>query len=184
MIHPAIKLLLGAWLLLWLPLHLVAYPPSTFLWLCAYGNVLIVAGVCCESRLVVSWQAVALLVPHGLYIADALHHGRATAYLFDPSTPFAVRSLSLFHFAMPAVLLFAVARLGYDRRALPLQLATAVVVFAISLAVGPINVWISPVAREHVVATLVLAPLALHLPAHLALRSAFATPSTTRAIAA
>lgn len=170
MIHPLIKWLLGAWLALWLPLHLMAYPASTFLWPCAYGNVLIVIGVCCESRLLVSWQAVALLLPQLVYLADVARKGAATAYLFDPATPFAVRSLSLFHFAMPLILLFAVARLGYDKRALPLQLATCVVVLAVSLGAGPINVWVLPAARQHVIVTMALAPLTLHLPAHAALR--------------
>jgi hypothetical protein len=168
-IHPLIKWLLAAWLALWVPLHLLAYPASTFLWPCAYGNVLIVIGICCESRLLVSWQAVALLLPQLVYLVDVMRRGPATAYLFDPVTPFAVRSLSLFHFAMPFVLLYAVARLGYDRRALPLQLATSVIALAISLGVGPINVWVWANAREHVLMTMALAPLALHLPAHAAL---------------
>jgi hypothetical protein len=170
MIHPAVKVLLAAWLFLWLPLHVVFYPLTTFLWLCAYGNVLVVIGVCCESRLIVSWQAVALLVPQLLYAANAALHGRATAYLFNHAIPFAVRALSLFHFVMPLLLLFAVARLGYDTRALPLQLATAVVLFAVCLPVGPINVWTSSFARQHVAVTLLLAPLVLHVPAHVMLR--------------
>jgi hypothetical protein len=124
MIRTAIKCLLAAWLGLWLPLHLLAYPPSTLLWWCGYGNVLVVLGVCLESRLILSWQAVGLLVPQGLYAADALARlvtgarGGGTSYLFDPALPLEVRALSLFHFVLPVVLVWALARRGYDQRAL------------------------------------------------------------------
>jgi len=174
-IPAAIKWLLGAWLALWLPLHLAAYPASTFLWMCAYGNVLVVLGICLESRLIVSWQAVALLVPQTLYTAEAFARlvtgarGGGVSYLFESALPFEVRALSFFHFLMPVVLIWAVRRIGYDPRALPVQLAAALLVSLASLPVGPINVWCLPLAREHVLMALVLAPLILHVPAHAAL---------------
>jgi hypothetical protein len=167
-----IKWLLGAWLALWLPLHLVTYPASTLLWMCGYGNVLVVLGICVESRLILSWQAVALLVPQALYAAEAFARlvtggrGSGTSYLFEPAVPFEVRALSFFHFLMPVLLVWAVGRVGYDKRALPVQLLAAVMVSLASLPVGPINLWCLPLAREHILAALVLAPLALHWPAH------------------
>ena len=178
MIRPAIKCLLAAWLGLWLPLHLLAYPPSTLLWWCGYGNVLVVLGVCLESRLILSWQAVGLLVPQGLYAADALARlvtgarGGGTSYLFDPSLPLDVRALSLFHFVLPVVLVWALARRGYDERALPLQWATTVFVALVSLPVGEINLWCLPLARRHVLLALLLGPPLLLLPAHALLKRA------------
>ena len=177
MIPAPIKWLLGVWLALWLPLHLAAYPVSTFLWMCAYGNVVVVLGIIFESRLILSWQAVALLVPQTLYAAEAFARlvtgarGGGTSYLFDPGLPFDVRALSFFHFLMPVLLVWAIRRVGYDRRALPIQLATALVVSVASLPVGPINVWCLPLAREHPLAAVVLVPLALHVPADVYLRS-------------
>jgi len=176
MIRTAIKCLLAAWLALWLPLHLLAYPPSTLLWWCGYGNVLVVLGVCLESRLILSWQAVGLLVPQGLYAADALARlvtgarGGGTSYLFDPALPLEVRALSLFHFVMPVVLVWALAGRGYDERALPLQWATTVLVALVALPVGEINLWCLPLARRHVLLALLLGPPLLLLPAHALLK--------------
>lgn len=72
MIPAAAKWAAVVWLAIWLPLHLAAYPPSTFLWWCAHGAVLTVLGLVFESRLVISSQAVALLVPQTLYVAEAV----------------------------------------------------------------------------------------------------------------
>ena len=176
MIARPVKWIAAAWLAAWLPLHLAAYPASSFLWWCAHGAVLTVIGLLLESRLVVSWQAVALLVPQTLFVAEALARlvtgarGGGTSYLFDPGVPLAVRALSSFHFAMPFVLVWAVRRLGYDRRALPLAIVAGTIVSVASLAVGPINLWVWPWARDHRVVALLLAPLLLWLPAHIALR--------------
>ena len=171
-----VKWLAAAWLAAWLPLHLAAYPASSFLWWCAHGAVITVIGLLLESRLIVSWQAVALLVPQTLFVAEALARlvtgarGGGTSYLFDPAVPLAVRALSSFHFVMPVVLVWAVRRLGYDRRALPLAVAAGTLTALVSLAHGPINLWVWPWAREHRVAALLVAPFLLWLPAHAALR--------------
>jgi len=141
-----IKWLIGVWLIAWFVLHLRAYPAATFLWFCAYGNVVIAAGVLLESRFLVSWQAVALLVPQAIYIGDALaqllghRHPGGTAYLFDAATPFAIRALSLFHFVMPLILAWSVGRLGYDRRALPMQLLTSAIVLPLSYSFGTMHI--------------------------------------------
>ena len=186
MIPPAVKWASAAWLALWLPLHLAAYPASTFLWWCAHGAVLAVIGLCLESRLVVSWQAVALLVPQTLYAAEASARlvtgwrGGGTSYLFDPAIPLEVRALSLFHFGMPLLLVWAVRRLGYDRRALLVQVVAGTLVSLASLAVGPINVWYARAAREHPVAALLLSPIVLWVPVHLWLRRYSAVTARNR----
>ena len=175
MIPAAARWAAAAWLAAWLPLHLAAWPASSMLWYCAHGAVLAVIGLVLPSRLIVSWQAVALLVPQTLFAAEALARlvtgarGGGTSYLFDPAVPLHVRALSSFHFVMPLVLVWAVRRLGYDRRALPLAIAGGTLVNLLSLAFGPINVWVWPWAREHAAAALVLAPLVLWLPADLVL---------------
>jgi hypothetical protein len=171
-IPPAVKWAAAAWLALWLPLHLVAYPAWTLLWWCGHGSILAVLGLCLESRLVVSWQAVALLVPQALYAAEALARlvtgvrGGGTSYLFDEAVPLHVRTLSLFHFVMPLLLLWAVRVLGYDRRALPLQVAAGTLLSLATLAVGPINLWSMPAAREHPATAMLLSPVVLWWPAH------------------
>ena len=115
-------------------------------------------------------------MPQTLFIAEAVARlvtgarGGGTSYLFDPAVPLAVRALSSFHFVMPFVLVWAVRRLGYDRRALPLAIVAGTAISVMTLTVGPINLWVWPWAREHRVAALLLAPFLLWLPSHLALR--------------
>jgi hypothetical protein len=183
MIPRAARWAAAAWLAAWLPLHLAAWPATSLLWYCAHGAILAVIGIVLGSRLVVSSQAVALLVPQTLFVAEALARlvtgarGGGTSYLFDPAVPAAVRALSSFHFVMPLVLVWAVRRLGYDRRALPLAIATGTLVNVVSRAFGPINVWAWPWAREHAAAALLLAPLVLWLPADRVLRRMGAPPA-------
>ena len=166
------KLVAALWLAVWLPLHLAAYPPSSFLWWCAHGAVLTVIGLVLESRLLVSWQAVALLVPQTMFVAEALARlvtgarGGGTSYLFDPAIPFGVRALSSFHFAMPIVLVWAVRRLGYDRRGLLLAVVGGTVLNGLTMnRLEPVNIWVWPWGREHPAAAILLAPLLLWLPA-------------------
>ena len=177
MIPRRAKLLATLWLAAWLPLHLWAYPPSSFLWWCAHGAVLTVIGLLLESRLLLSWQAVALLVPQTMFVAEALARlvtgarGGGTSYLFDPAIPFGVRALSSFHFAMPLVLVWAVRRLGYDRRGLFLAAVAGTTLNVLTMnRAEPVNLWVWPWGRDHPAAALVLAAFALWLPADRALR--------------
>jgi hypothetical protein len=171
-----VKWAAGLWLAVWLPLHLAVYPPSSFLWWCAHGAVLVVIGLIAESRLLISWQAVALLVPQAMFVAEALARlatgarGGGTSYLFDPAVPAWVRLLSSFHFAMPFVLVWAVRRLGYDRRGLVLAIGAGTLLNALTLSMGPVNLWVWPWARAHPIPALVLAAPLLWLPADLVLR--------------
>jgi hypothetical protein len=57
--------------------------------------------------------------------------------MLDPSIPLFLRALSLFHGWLPFVLLWLVLRLGYDRRALGVQSAVAIVVLLISYFFAP-----------------------------------------------
>ena len=146
LISSRMKWTLAAWLIVWLVLHLRAYPASSLLWFCAYGNAIVVAGVLLESRLLLSWQAVALLAPQSIYVLDVIaqllgaRHSGGTAYLFDAATPASVRALSLFHFIMPVILAWTIARLGYDVRALPMQLVTSAIVLPLSFSFGAMNI--------------------------------------------
>jgi hypothetical protein len=55
-------------------------------------------------------------------------------YMFDPRKPLYLGALSLFHVAVPVLLLWMVQRLGYDPRAWAFQTAVALVVLAVSYA--------------------------------------------------
>jgi hypothetical protein len=134
-----LKLAWTAWVLVWAPLYFKYYGAQNFLYFCDLGNLLIALGLWMESRLILSWQAVGLLVFQTLYSADliaAFLFGKpltgGTEYMFDPTIPLAVRLLGFYHVAVPVLLLWAVRRLGYDRNALKYQIFTTCVVVPIS----------------------------------------------------
>ena len=177
-----------AWLALWLPLYWGYYGPQNFLWFCDIANLAMGLALWLESPLLFSMQALSVLAVQILYTADLAfraalgrHLVGGTEYMFDPAIPLAMRLLSLFHLATPPLLLWALARLGYDRRALPLQTASGWAVLAVCfLAFGPerdLNwVW-GPYERQQAwvspwlwfLACLAGYPLLLWWPTHLAL---------------
>src|SRR6266436_7718717 len=67
-----LKLAWTAWLLVWAPLYWKHYGAQNFLYFCDLGNLLIAIGLWMESRLILSWQAVGLLVFQTLYAVDLI----------------------------------------------------------------------------------------------------------------
>ena len=119
-----LKIAWTAFLLLWAPLYFRQYGAQNFLFYCDLGNLLIALGLWLESRIIFSWQAVGLLVFQTLYALDYLgelllarHFIGGTEYMFDPTIPFPIRTLGLYHVVVPPLLLWAIYRLGYDTRA-------------------------------------------------------------------
>lgn len=116
------------WLAVWAPLYLRQYGAQNFLYFCDLGNILVGVALWLESPLIFSWVACGLLLFQSLYtidLAGALltgHHGiGGTEYMFDPGLQLGIRLLSLFHVAMPPLLLWAIWRMGYDSRGWKLQ---------------------------------------------------------------
>lgn len=134
-----LKLAWTAWILVWAPVYWKQYGTQNFLYFCDIGNLLITIGLWTESRLILSWQAVGLLVFQTLYVVDLIaavvlgvHPIGGTEYMFDHSIPLFVRLLGLYHVVVPVLLLWAVKRLGYDSNALKYQIATTCVVAPIN----------------------------------------------------
>lgn len=84
-----------------------------------------------------------------------------TEYMWDERFPLSVRLLSLFHVVWPVLLIWALGRVKYDKRALPLQTAFAVVVLVVSRSMRPdanLNfAWRDPFLHQ------ALGPVWLHL---------------------
>lgn len=181
----AAKLLYTAWMAAWVPVYWVHAGPGNFLWLCDVANFVLLAAFWLESPLLASSQAVGVLLVQTLWGVDFLgrlalgsHPIGGTEYMFDPSKPLWVRCFSLFHLAVPPLLLWAVWRLGYDRRGWRLE---TVLVWALLPATWWLTdpeknvnwVW-RPFGREQellpepaYLAFLMLAyPLLLFLPTH------------------
>jgi hypothetical protein len=182
-----LKLLWTAWIVVWAPVYWRQYGAQNFLYFCDFGNVLITAAIWLESSLIFSWQAVGLLVFQSLYTIDLLgaflfrqHAFGGTEYMFDPKIPLLVRLLGLYHVIVPPLLLWAVRRLGYDRRGWRWQTATLWILLPINFFWRPpCNVnWARGLGHEqHVVpawlyllAYFVVVPAVVYWPTHILLK--------------
>ncbi|MGH9363571.1 MAG: hypothetical protein ACRD2T_16805, partial [Thermoanaerobaculia bacterium] len=184
----AVKLLYTAWMAVWVPVYWVSSGWENFFWLCDVANFLVGIALWLESPLLLSAQAVGVLLVQLLWTVDFLaalltgvHPIGGTEYMFDPAHSLWSRGFSLFHMLMPPLLLWGVKRLGYDRRAWKLQTAlTALLLPATLLFTDPqrnLNwVW-EPFdveqrwvpAEHYLVGLMLLYPLLLYLPTHLLL---------------
>jgi len=143
-----LKLAFTAFVLAWLPLVIATRGWQNLLWLCDLANLIVLAGLWRESRLLLSSQLVATLLIGlgwsidllGALVFD-LHPLRATMYMLEPSLPLIFRLSSLFHVAVPLLLLYALTRLGHDRRGWRLQTG-------ICWAVLPLSAWLTDPERN------------------------------------
>lgn len=171
-----------AWFAVWVPVYAVEVGPANFLWLCDVGNFVLLLAVWTGNRLLFSSQAVGVVLIQLLWIVDlagrlllGFHPIGGTEYMLDPAEPVVVRALSLFHLWIPILLLWAVYRLGFDRRAWRLQTAIVWLVLPLSYLQDPeLNLnWLwRPFGLEqtlmppalYMAACLALYPLVLFLP--------------------
>jgi hypothetical protein len=169
------------------PVYIVKYGPSNFLWFSDIGLLGICAALWLEHRLLGSMMAVAVLLPETLWLASflggAIAKGRGVStlasYMFDTSIPRYLRVLSgAFHLALPPGALWLVYRYGYDGRALEAQTLLAWLVL-------PATLWLTPPEKNinwvrgfghpprtplplpwHFALVMLAYPLALYLPTH------------------
>lgn len=119
----AVKLGYSAFMAVLVPVYLRHYGPTNFLYLCDVALLLTLAGVWLESPLLLSVATTGILVPQMFWLADFIVRAtrrRATGmtdYMFDPRRSRLLRGLSLFHGWLPLLLVYLVARVGYDPRA-------------------------------------------------------------------
>jgi hypothetical protein len=175
------------WLLLWAPVYWRQYGAQNFLYFCDVGNFLIAIGLWSESRLILSWQAVGLLVFQTLYAVDLIvafivgrHLVGGTEYMFNPNVALFVRLLGLYHLVVPPLLLWTVRRLGYDSQAWKWQTLTAWILVPINFFWRPqYNVnWVRGIGHEqhmvphrlYLAAYLIVVPLLVYWPTHLVLK--------------
>jgi hypothetical protein len=203
----AAKLAGTAFLAVLVPVYLCIYGPANFLWFCDAALIFTVAGMWLESSLLISMCSVGILLPQCLWLVDyashlfGIHLLGLTGYMFDPQLSFFTRGLSLFHGWLPLLLLWLLARLGYDRRGLSawtgLAAGLVLVCYLFTPPAGahlansnlPINInyiygfndrqpqsWINQ--NLYVILWLGVLWLAFFLPTHLALRKFFAAPQS------
>lgn len=132
------------WLVVWVPAYWRTWGASNFLQLCDVAALLTCIGLLSGSALLLSSQALPVLLVDTAWTIDAAwrlllgHHLiGGTEYLFDAQYPLWVRLLSLFHMALPLVLIWALFRGGYDRRGLPLESMITLAVFFLARFTSP-----------------------------------------------
>lgn len=131
------------WLALWTPVYAVYWGWRNFLALCDVGVALACLGIWRASPLLLSSQALPSILFGLLWSTDlggrlvaGKHVFGGTEYMLDRTIPVPVRALSLFHLALPLVILRLLTRTGYDRRAFWLQSGVTLGVLAASRLVG------------------------------------------------
>lgn len=180
------------WVGIWIPFYWAYYGPQNFVWFCDIANLVLTVALWRESPLLFSWQAISVFLVQIAMTVDILgrlllgfHPIGGTEYMWDPNYPLHIRLLSLFHVVMPAVLLWALVKLRYDRRAFLLQVISAWIILPVSYLFGPerdINWSWGPFdhlqevipSGAYLAVCMIAYPLLLYLPSHLALSKLFA----------
>jgi hypothetical protein len=104
---------------------------------------LLYAAILCESRFLASMTISGHFVYALAWVVDFLYTLVSpapgyTGYMLNAEVPLGLRVLSLFHLALPPLMVWTVYRLGYDRRAWRVQLVVSTAVFVLSwLIVSP-----------------------------------------------
>ena len=174
------------------PIYWRQYGPANFLWFSDIALLAMVPALWLENALLVSMMALSILFLELVWNADfwtRLVTGKSlvslSAYMFDPNIPLFIRGLSLFHVALPSLVVWLLYRLGYDRRALLWQTIVALVVMPISyLLTNPrenIN-WVYGLGEKpqhimpewlFVLSLMIGIPLLVYLPMHFLLGRIF-----------
>lgn len=132
------------WLAVWAPAYGIVWGWRNFLLLCDLAVFLTCLGLWRGSALLLSSQAVSSIVVDALWSLDvtwrlvfAKHLIGGTEYMWDSLYPLWVRLLSLFHVVWPALLIWALRRVGYDRRGFWLQSGVAAAALVVSRLLDP-----------------------------------------------
>lgn len=167
------------------PIYWYHYGPQNFLWLSDIGLFLTLLGLWCESALLISMAAVAILPLEIVWTSEfivRLFWGSSpiglTDYMFDQQLPFYLRAISLFHLLLPITWLAALEKWGYDTRAWKYATILCTAIFIATYALPEpfenINLifspqfwnltWITP--REWFVGQVIVLPIFVFWPMH------------------
>ncbi len=119
-----LKVLYGLFLCVLVPVYWRHHGPTNFLWASDIALFLVFVAVWLEKPLPNSMMAIGVLPFELAWTVDFLAGARLigmASYMFNPDLPLYLRALSLYHLALPPVMVFLLYRLGYDRRALLAQ---------------------------------------------------------------
>ena len=127
------------WLLTWFPINCWVWGWRNMLHFCDIAVVVACLGLWLGNSLLVSGPTLNA-IPIGILwtldvvwrMASGHHLVGGTEYMWDAHYALWIRLLSVFHTAMPFLMLWAISKLGYDRRALSFQSWTTAVLLIFS----------------------------------------------------
>jgi len=174
------------------PIYWRQYGAVNFLWFSDIALLMMAPALWLESPLLISMMALAVLLPELAWnidyffrLATGVSLIGLTNYMFDATIPPFIRSLSLFHVALPLLLLWMLPRLGYDHRALFWQTLVAIAVLPLSYCFSNprenVN-WVYGFGEKpqtkippplFLLFLMLMFPLAIYLPMHLLLARIF-----------
>jgi len=188
-----LKLSYTAFVVVTVAVYSVKYPLWNFLWGSDIALIATVPALWLESSLLASMMFIGILLPEIVWNAaffGRLFTGRSmyglTDYMFDPAKPRYLRAISLFHVFLPPLLLWMIARLGYDSDALIGQTLLAWVVLPLTYRLADPKVdnvnWVFGWTAEpqklmpplaYLGLVMIGFPLMIYLPTHLLLQRFF-----------
>jgi hypothetical protein len=186
-----VKLVWTAFICILAPVYWRQYGPANFLWFSDIALLALCAALWLESPLLVGTMTVGVWALELAWNLDFLAGGHLldlASYMFDPSIPAYLRSLSSFHVVMPLLMIWMLLRLGYDRRSLAMQTCLAWVVLPTTyLLTDPdknINWVFGPGTKPqksvpplvYLTGLMIALPLFVYLPSHLLLASTVRYP--------
>jgi hypothetical protein len=188
----SLKIAYTLFVCLLVPIYWRQYGLVNFLWFSDIALLVLVPALWFESPLLISMMALAVVLPELAWNVDyffRLATGVSliglTSYMFDATIPPFIRGLSLFHVALPVILIWMLSLLGYDDRALLWQTLVAAAVLPLSyfLSTPRENVnWVYGLGEKpqtkvpaplFVLFLMLLFPVGVYLPTHLLLDRIF-----------
>jgi hypothetical protein len=145
------------------PAYWVHYGPSNLLWFSDIALIVMMFALWMENRLLASMTAIAVLLMEFVWMLGFFSGGNLltiAGYMFDETIPLWLRGLSLFHFPMPAAVIYMLLKYGYDPRALKYQTMVAAIVLPVTKIAVPEGKNINWVVRPDLLAEV---PLPLYL---------------------
>ncbi|MGD8894548.1 MAG: hypothetical protein PVJ73_00790 [Acidobacteriota bacterium] len=147
------------WMSVYVPSYALAYGFANFLFLCNLAVILAAVGIWTCNRLLLSSQAVGILLVGVVWTADVVsrlltgsHAIGGTEYMWDPQWPPFTRLLSLYHVILPVLLVIVLRRVGYDRRGYLLQSAIAILGVVVGRFFGPVaninDAFVDPILKR------------------------------------
>lgn len=117
------------------PVYWYQYGVTNFLWFSDIAFFAMAPALWFKNRLIASMMAIGVLPLELLWLISFISGGAFLGmanYMFDPELALWLRALSLFHFPMPAVIIYMIWKFGYDKRAIWPQIALSAVVLVMT----------------------------------------------------